>query len=392
MIYFTYILLLFFLVFHYDIRRKTKCKDTWYVGLCVATILIAGLRYRLGVDTIQYIDFFYHEVPYLGDFQNADKIVLWEPLYFFINSIVKSLGGKFYVVQLIQASIVNLLIFKYIKKHSDYVFMCVLFYFIWLFFSFTMEEMRASISVAICLFGNDYFLERKRMKGFLLYAVAFLFHNSTIILFITPFLLFLKFNLWGSLFLVVTPIFGLYIQNRFGEYLLLENQEYVLLMKAQGYINNDKYLVEHNLFYYLVDIGIYVYYSVLSICCIRNKDSKIRSLQPFLLIGLFFLMLQSNLGILYRVVNFYLVYFILFFVEYFMSLIKKSSLDIKLAFFRSIVIFLPFFYVVSTKYLTDYKRYYPYSSVIERDVDRNREALYHHYRTDVSLLIRENEY
>ena len=65
MIYFVVLLLLLILTVRYDINGKTEYRDQWYNAVLVILILIAGLRFRLGVDTVNYIYMFYHDIHFL---------------------------------------------------------------------------------------------------------------------------------------------------------------------------------------------------------------------------------------------------------------------------------------------------------------------------------------
>ena len=101
------------LTIRYDVNGKTEYRDQWYNAVIVILILIAGLRFRLGEDTINYIYAFYHDTPELPDididtFLSSDQ----PPLWILLNSIIKTLGGRFFVVQLIQATILNTLVLK----------------------------------------------------------------------------------------------------------------------------------------------------------------------------------------------------------------------------------------------------------------------------------------
>ena len=162
MIYFVVLALLLILTVRYDINGKTEYRDQWYNGVLVILILIAGLRFRLGEDTINYIWMFYHDTPELPDF-DIDVLLSSDqpPLWLLLNSLVKTLGGKFFVVQLIQATILNTLMLKYFKKHSTYPFACVLLYFYWRYQLFNMVVMKAALALSVVLFANDFFLEKK---------------------------------------------------------------------------------------------------------------------------------------------------------------------------------------------------------------------------------------
>ena len=181
MIYLLVIVLLICLSLRYDINGKTKYRDFWYLMMLVVFILIAGLRWRLMVDTPNYIYNFYHVYPSLENFSFEDYPIGKDPFYVLINSLVISLGGRFYVVQLIEATVVNVLVFKYIKRHSSYLFTCLFFYAIMCYMGYSMETMRASLSVVICLYANDYILDKKWIKGYILLFLALMFHAQTIL-------------------------------------------------------------------------------------------------------------------------------------------------------------------------------------------------------------------
>ena len=61
-----------------------------------------------------------------------------------------------------------------------------------MYFYQNMEEMKSAISLAVALYGNDYILEKKWIKAYLLYFVALLFHPSAAFFLLTPLFLFLR--------------------------------------------------------------------------------------------------------------------------------------------------------------------------------------------------------
>lgn len=382
MIYLIVLILLLFLSFRYDIQEKTKNFDFWYRFVLLVFILIAGLRWRLGYDTPNYLESFYYRYPTLGKFSFTDYGIGKDPFFVLINSVVKTLGGRFFVVQLIQSSIVNVLIFKYIKKHSRYVFTCILLYFVCFYYDYNMEIMRASISVVICLFAYDYLLDKKWLKGYLLLCLALMFHMQTIVMFVLPIFLFLRLNKLGVAIIFGAFLFAIYVNEIFGEYLtMLDAVNEVGAEKAEHYLNSDKYGVQtKNLKFMAVMYFPYIIYSIASLLYIKkyDKENPLLRYEPFLLFGVIFIVMQLNLLIAYRFVDYFRIYFIMFFSELFISLIKQcvSRLSRGVAFARTFIISIPFFFMIG---FTDYIRlfrFYPYSSVIERKIDKNREQKY----------------
>ena len=380
MIYLAILLLLLFLSFRYDICGKERGSQGWYMIVLVIFILVAGLRWRLGVDTPNYLDQFYYITPKLSQL-TTDDLLMTKPLWILLNSFVLTCFGKFYVVQLIHATFINVLFFKYIKKHSQYIFTCLFFYFLCMYTAVNMEEMKASISVAICLFANDYLIERKWRKAYLLYMLAALFHASTYLIFLTPLLLFLRLNRVGGIVLILSYIIGYILQISFGEYLtLFEMADGSIADKIESYSENEHYSSNGgNINFYIVKIFPFFFYGLYCLYAAKRKKSNkgLLRLEPFLMVGLVFLVMEMNMYILYRFVHFYFIYFILFYSEVYVTSVQKNKRISKgLAYARISILFLPFVLTSLYVYKALYTRYYPYSSVIERKIDRNREHLY----------------
>ncbi len=384
MIYMIIAFVLLLLSYHYDFCDNGKNKKKWYVGILIVLILLSGLRYRLGVDTTRYCYRFYHSVPYLWQLKWEDFAFGRDPLYMLFNSLVLSLGGKFYVVQLIHAAFVNGLLFKYIQKHSSYIFTCVFFYFIWKFFAYNMEEMRASISVVICLFANDYILEKKWIKGIFLYIIGCFFHASTVIvIMMIPLLFFFKMNIKGLVLLLGAYIVGGILMAIIEDHIAMLEFSETMSNKAEGYFSRDD-LTEQlgNVFYFIVNIVPFLLYSTVSLLYVkhRKKDIQLLKLEPLLMIALLFLIIQMQIYIFYRFVNFYAIYIILF-SSYFLVNIAKNNrrLDQGVSYFRSLAVSTILIFAIIYPYFREVsygRRFYPYSSVIEKSINRERELIY----------------
>lgn len=378
MIYLVIFILLIILSIRYDIQGKTKYRDEWYLVVLVILILVAGLRWRIAGDTINYMYFFYHGTPHLENLTIDTFIKSGKPpLWIILNSIVKTLGGRFFVVQIVQATIVNTLFFKYFRKHSPYPFVCVALFFFWRYQYFNMMIMKAATALSILIFANDYFLEKKYKKGFLLVLIATGFHQSSILLLITPFLTFLRFNRLGILILFITYFVGAILQSMLGDFFeMLEFAEGVQ-NKLENYEDTSYMTQTHNMNYFILRVFPIIIYPILSLFYVKLKckDSKILKLEPFIMLGLVFQVMQFNIHIFYRYIYIYYAYYIIFIVHFFMEFSKSTfRLKSSLAYARTFVIVLPF--LVSLLYAFrpfTTENYNPYSSVIERSIDKDRE-------------------
>jgi len=378
MIYLIVIILLLLLSFRYDINGKTRGRELSYVFVLIIFVMLAGLRWRIGVDTPNYLNRFYYVYPTLDKFSLADYPIGKDPFYVLMNSFVKTLGFRFYVVQIIHAAFVNILIFKYFKKHTKYVFTCAFFYFITAYSSYCTEIMRGSMSIVICLYAYDYFLEKKWFKGYLLLLLALMFHVQTIIIFVTPFLLFLRFNKFGVFALLVALFAGYFIQITLGDYIELFEMAEDVGAKAEKYATSDKYGgQEHNWKFFMVrQVSLYAY-AFLSLIIVKTNINGAKQhlcrFEPFLMLGAVFLMMRFSIEIFYRFVEYYNIYFVLFWSELFVSQASRMDFRKPLSYVRTFVLFFPFF--LGVIYRNSDARVIPYSSVIERSISKERETI-----------------
>lgn len=394
MIYLIVLFLLLILTVRYDINGKTDYRDQWYVAVIVILILIAGLRFRLGEDTITYIYMYYHETPDISDI-DVDFLLYsgQPPLWILFTSIIKTLGGKFFVIQLIEAAFVNILILKYFKKHSPYPFACAALYFFWRYQWYSMVVLKAAMALSIILYANDYFLEKKYKKGFLLILIATGFHQSSILLAIIPFLTFLRFNMLGMSIMVVMYFVSAILQSRLGDVFDLFEFADGVSNKLDNYLDTDFMTQVHNANYFIIRFFPLLIYPIVSLLYVKYKcsESKILKLEPFLMIGLIFQVMQFNIHISYRYVYIYLFYFIIFMVHFFIEFSKNSlKLTKSVAYVRTLFFFLPF--LVSTAFFHSmlHENFNPYSSVFERSIDKDREKYYTEIKVDYTL--NKNEY
>ncbi|MCH5216317.1 MAG: EpsG family protein [Muribaculaceae bacterium] len=390
MIYLLIALLLLSFIYQYDIKGKTVNKTFCYNTILIALTLVAGLRYRLGVDTTAYLDMFYHEIPYLWNLTSDDFSITSEPLWVLMNSIVRSFGGRWYIVQLIQAAFVNVLVFKYFAKHSKYIFTCAFLYFFWMYHFYTMEEMRASISVVICLYSYDYFLERKWGRGYVLMFIACLFHRSSFALLITPLLIpLLQSNIACLIFLIVAFVGSYIIKSGLSDYIsLIELANEDIESKMTFYANSDIYGESSgNINYFIGKIFPFMFYPIYALY--YNKERYLAKIKPMLILGLGCLLVYINIVIAYRYVHFYACYIIIYIAQLMIELIKHRGINktyngtilFSLNLAKTCIIFFPFFFLLLyTSHKSNYDIYcYPYSSVIERNIDIQREQIYNSF-------------
>ncbi len=402
MIYIFVLLLVLLLSYHYDIQGNKYNRESWYWVVLILFVFIAGFRWRLGFDTTQYLDRFYHETRPLYSLTFNDLELSDSPLFILLNSLVFTFGGRFYVVQLIHAAFVNFLIFNYFKKHTNYIFTCVLFYAIICYTNYNMEIMRASMGIVLTLYGNDFIFGKKWIKGYVLYFLAFLFHPQFLPYFILPLLFSLKLNRIGILAIFAAIIIGQGIMMFFGEHIsyieVLDNTH--IEDKVFSYSGSEKYGIQGgNLYFYIKNIFMVMFYVVFSFFYSKkfSKKSGLLKFEPLIVIGLMCISIRTGVEIAYRYVDCFVIYFIFFYAETFCVIAKRrKKIGTAISYMKALVVFsVFFFFMIGHKYFISKStafRYSPYSSIFNRKIDKKREASYIELNPYRYLKANVNEY
>lgn len=377
MIYLTILALLMFLSFRYDICGKKDNKEQWYLIVLCIFILLAGLRWRVGVDTMRYLDSFYHEYPALTDFSFEEYFIGKDPFYVLLNSVVKSAGGRFYMVQLIQAAFVNILVLNYFKKHSQYVFTCCMFYFLLSYIPLTMETMRASFSIVISLYAFDYFIEKKWLKGYALLLIALMFHAQTLVVFLFPVFLFLRLNKKGLVILIGAYVLGIFLQGLLADYIILFEANESLEDKVSGYTAEDAVYGENdrNIKYLIINILPKLFYPLFALWyCKHYKIPNLEKLEPFVMLGVIFVMIQMHFLIAFRYIEYFLIFFAIYYAAVYVDMItKRKQIGIDVAYFKTMCFFFPV--IIYLVYFVSFKEpRYIYSSVLNKSINKEKEA------------------
>ena len=150
MIYLLVFILLLVPVVKYDLMAKTGGERGWFCFNLVVLILLAGLRYRVGGDTLMYMSI-YDDLPSLADLKYFDFAEAdFNPLWYIYAAVCKSIGEDFVIMQIVQAIFVNIVFFFFFKKYSPrYFFSAILLFYIGYYCYFNMEIMREILCVCI---------------------------------------------------------------------------------------------------------------------------------------------------------------------------------------------------------------------------------------------------
>lgn len=190
-IYFAILALIIFLIVRYDIKHYPKGRERWINAVMVILILLAGLRYHIGVDTVHYESQF-NDIPSLQDILRDAN--LWrQPLWELLLSLVKTLTGSFVVFQFVHAILFNTLLFRFLKRTTDKIFTALFFVICISWWSLSFEVLREALCVVLYLNALFCLKERKIISYILLGIIMLgIHHFSFVMMLITPLVTILK--------------------------------------------------------------------------------------------------------------------------------------------------------------------------------------------------------
>lgn len=188
----TYIIIILLLLYYaciHDIKGIKAGKENHLRILFWIFFLLAGLRHGIGGDTYQF-RIFWDLLPTWNHFTWAELTSYrYDMGWVLLSFVFKSLFGSFVSLQLLLSLILNIGIFKTVKKYAEYPFVVLLLFFLALeqYFHIECTFMRQAYAVAIFLtWGMEYLNSRKYIKYFITVGICGLFHFSSLALVVLP--------------------------------------------------------------------------------------------------------------------------------------------------------------------------------------------------------------
>lgn len=387
MVYLAALVLILIPFFKFDILKKGGNEKLWYYICLSALTLIAGLRYRVGGDTLGYMVHF-ETYPTIAELSEFDfKGAYYTPLWYVYNAIFKSLGDSFYVFQIVQAFLVNLAFFRFFKRYSKRFFAVLLVYFVGYYLYYNTEILRSALCVVLFLEAYPLLEKRKYHWYFLLSLIAVGFHISAVFLFVIPlFRLIKKENFTVCL---VTGLVILVMASLVNVKSIIESVNiptnsgfrYYLMSRLDSYAKGMPQLSK----YYLFD-QLAICAPVLGIMLLR-RILRFENDSRFGVMAMIMVIIQFA-SIFHHVIGRFNDYLVPFVIVYLVNTLFENKGEIaanKFGLALATLSFVSFFGVTAVKYCRNqyaimkgahiYDRYLPYRSVFNPEKSVKRELL-----------------
>lgn len=396
MVYLIVLTLLVYLTYKYDYLKKEKNKWRWYYFIMTILICISGFRYRLGIDSIRYENYFYSYQDTLASFDFSGlNLLRYEPLYELFGIICKTIVPEFWFMQLMQALLVNSIVFYFFKRFTSNVFMAITIYTLSQFLGYTMETMRAGCAISMMLLGYVQFKKGRDFLSIFYFILSFLFHYESIIL--IPLYIYLKLYdnrismgkwYWFSIMLtiVLSPIVVMFF-GRYIEFLSLTSR---MSGSIDSYGDGGFFETKLNVVGMLSSFIVIVLVPLLSIYSLKRIYCKYTH-EAIILWSIFILVFSLDIFVFYRYKEYFAPFIILLLADAFdlkkMYVSRNHIIKLQSFVVKCVIILFPFFYSsVLGKLKTDpearveyYWEYYPYTSIFNPQTYKEREAMYNRY-------------
>lgn len=352
----------------------------WYYFNLVVLILFAGLRYRVGSDTLMYMSMFY-EWPKLDELRYFDfATATYNPLWYIFAALARSIYDDFTTLQIMHAVIVNCTFFWFFRKYCPkYYFSAILLYYVGYFCYFNMEVMRESLCICVLLLSTSFLLEKKWLLYFPMCVIGLLTHYSAAIMLVLPFLLLFKRPSWkwevvillGVVVLMRVVNVPMLVLSLFG----LNDQ---LILLIGGYIEemrNVMGIISELLNFFPIFIFIYLRE--------KHQITEENDFTPLMMGTVVVYALAMNVGIFSRFINYFVPFILVYSVNTVYRTLYWKFRDYQISYLLCLMAFFVLNFNMIRFYTKDmsesypgtraYVRYIPYHSVLNPKIDEHRE-------------------
>lgn len=395
MVYFIPLLLILSGIYAFDYRGKQKFRLGLWALICLLLICMAGFRFRLGGDTIQYM-MFYERLHDLHDLRLIDfQKSRYAPGFVILASLCKSVTSDFIFMQFVVSAFLNVAVFIFFWKNTRNPFFGILLYYFFLYLTLNMEVMREAMAVGIFLLSWPLLEQRKWIQYIFLALFASLFHISAFVLILVPIIFlpgirfFFRFGV-STLYLgIFILIAGFVLRYFLFDFIQMISINEKMTELAHKYAKNDLGgLRTLNIFGICNTLFIYVLYPCIALFFLNKfrKDKLFKKEQSLAIVSIYISLLSVSVLILGRFNNYFIFFCYLILSEWIFSNLHFRSKRLRLNLANWTLVFLPLFlFSVYSVYFSNvnrdgtlktYMKYWPYNSVFDPEQNPDREKVF----------------
>ena len=402
MIYIFIFLLLIYLIYRYDYKHNERGRLFWLVVVTLIFIVLGGLHYRVGFDSLTY-EKFYDKLSPLNTITPAKiESSRFAPGFVILASFTKLFNEEPVLLYFIQSGFLCAVVTWFFVKNTRNVFFAFLMFYAFCFTLLVFEQIRESIAVAFFLLAWPAFKSNNWLKYYILSFCALAFHTSATFMFILPIILLpgiKQLFIFGKrtwLFCLIVLAIAFVLQATFSQYIKLlavtESME-----ELTGKYENTSFIKGNlNILGIVSVIFRDILYPLLALVyfnAIKKRglfDGNNERLEMFVILSIYISILSIGVPILSRYNNYFFFFPIVLISDWLFSVIIVGRRKVRFSFVYWIVIVFPMFITqINSAYFTKmnnsgtkkgYMAYYPYTSYINKEKDADRVKVIQKFR------------
>lgn len=217
-------------VLYYNGKNNVKDNIYLFISFGVFNFLVANRAVTVGNDTMTYATLFNTISK-----SNIDTLEMrYEKGFIYLNKILSFIWDDPQILFITASLIVMISFGVYIKRYSQNIWLSVMLFFTFGYYSGSNNTIRQFIAISIILWSYEYIFKRKLIKFIIVVLIASQFHSTAIIFLAayplsrlklnkknTLFLLggagvgYIAFDIIFQLFLNVFPVYSYYIGSEY---------------------------------------------------------------------------------------------------------------------------------------------------------------------------------
>lgn len=398
MLYVAIILLLCFLVYFYDYRQVATGRWFWFIIVTVIFIFLGALRYRVGLDSLDYERFYNNLSPLNFLTQREVDSSRFAPGFVILASFTKLFTDEPVLLYTIQSAFVCIVASWFFKNNTRHIFFALLMFFIFQYTLLVFEQIREAIAVGFFLLAWPAFKSNKWIKWYALSLCAMLFHLSASVMLVLPvilvpgirYLFIFGKRTWVICTLIL--IFGFILKARFGQYIQLiavtqglEN----LTTKYEDTNDVNRTINIVGMIGQLIRAVIYPLWALIYFNVIKKSAKKIKQydrLEMMVMISVYISIVSIGVPIISRINNYFFFFPVILISDWVFNYVILNRRKIKLGFVSWAIFLLPMFALQIYSYwghinksgtYKNYMAYYPYTSYLDKEKNAERVRVIH---------------
>lgn len=313
--------------------KDNKIKKIIVIITFIVLCLISGTRYKTGGTDYYAYENIYDNInvdSVKGDINSINNNYGVEYGFLVFAYIIKNLGFNYYGFILINSVIFYVLFYIAIKKYNYNINFIIITFLYKMFFYNTFVSLRQPLAILIFWLSFPYLQQKKYIKYYIMCGLAFLFHRSSVFLFIIPFIMNIKLSKKRFLVYLITGIIS-YIcirLNIFNINLIIQNilnfifgSDSSALERIESYtVSTSGMSIFYLLEYYVIAICLYIHFDK-----VRDSDKNADFFIKLFICLLPFYTVLSSFSIVTRLKDyFFLAYPII--IVYIARCMKKKEI------------------------------------------------------------------